>query len=183
MRVCDLVALKARYHFGCVLSLCTTSSNNASKEGNTASKDNKNVDNHRLDGMVLVELLTFLKDARVNAWSKWRIHGCPRAFCRTHGCYTIELTPRHMLMMTESSSLKRKKGRAFDAMPLAKATLREHNKRAACLGDYCWGQAPVPTPTLPSPADWGWLKKDDRLQPFSTTLPDVTRSCRELLRM
>ena len=67
MRACDLVALKARYHFGCVLSLCTTSSNNASKEGNTASKDNKNVDNHRLDGMVLVELLTFLKDARVNA--------------------------------------------------------------------------------------------------------------------
>ena len=74
------------------------------------------------------------------------------------------------------------KGRAYDAIPPTRAALLQHTKRAAYQVGHCWGQALTPNPELPSPADWGWIFKEGEWQPFWTTLPDVTKSCRELLR-
>ena len=74
------------------------------------------------------------------------------------------------------------KGRAYDAIPPTRAALLQHTKRAAYQGGYCWGQALTPNPDLPSRGDWGWIFKEGERQPFWTTLPDVTKSCRELLR-
>ena len=73
------------------------------------------------------------------------------------------------------------KGRAFDAVPPAKESL-EQTKRAAYQAGYCWGQMAAPIPLLPSPSQWGWIQKEGRWQLFWTSLPEVIRSCRELLR-
>ena len=73
-------------------------------------------------------------------------------------------------------------GRAYDAIPPIRAALLQHTNRAAYQAGYCWGQALAPSPDLPSPGDWGWIFREGEWQPFWTTLPDVTKSCRELLR-
>ena len=40
----------------------------------------------------------------------------------------------------------------------------------------------APSLLLPSPSQWGWIQKEERWQPFWTSLSEVIRSCRELLR-
>ena len=74
------------------------------------------------------------------------------------------------------------KGRALDAIPPTRAALVEHAKRAAYQAGHCWGQALVPSPVLPSPQEWGWTMGDGIWKPFWTTLPDVMKSCQELVR-
>ena len=73
-------------------------------------------------------------------------------------------------------------GKSFDAMPPTKAALLQHAKRAAYQAGYCWAQALTPSPVLPSPDMWGWMCNEDQWHPFWTTPPDITKSCRELVR-
>ena len=75
-----------------------------------------------------------------------------------------------------------KKGRQFDAIPPTKGALPEHCKRAAYQEGYIWGQALTPSPTLPSPQDWGWTLEGFLWRPFWTTLSDVLGSCQKLIR-
>ena len=75
-----------------------------------------------------------------------------------------------------------KKGRQFDNIPPTRAALLEHSKRAVLQAGYIWGQALTPSPTLPSPQDWGWTLDGGLWRPFWTTLPDVMGSCQELVR-
>ena len=100
---------------------------------------------------------------------------------------------RFVILMYDRTSSKTKvdearkqlfaqKGRAYDAIPPTRAALLQHTYRAAYQGGHCWGQAVSPSPELPSPGDWGWIFKDGEWQPFWTTLPEVTKSCRELIR-
>ena len=72
--------------------------------------------------------------------------------------------------------------RALNAIPPTRAALVEHAKRATYQAGHCWGQALVPSPVLPSPQEWGWTMGDGIWKPFWTTLPDVTKSCQELVR-
>ena len=58
------------------------------------------------------------------------------------------------------------KGRAYDAIPPSRAALLQHTNRAAYQAGHCWG----------------WILKEGEWQPSWTTLPDVTKSCKELLR-
>ena len=74
------------------------------------------------------------------------------------------------------------KGRALDAIPPTRAALVEHTKRAAYQAGHCWGQALTPSPDLPCPQEWGWTLEEGIWKPFWTTLPEVTKSCRELVR-
>ena len=74
-----------------------------------------------------------------------------------------------------------KKGRQFDAIPPTKGALPEHCKRAAYQEGYIWGQALTPSPTLPSPQDWGWTLEGGLWRPFWTTLSDVLGSCQQLV--
>lgn len=74
-----------------------------------------------------------------------------------------------------------KKGRQFDTIPLTRAALLEHSKRAVLQAGYIWGQALTPNPTLPSPQDWGGTLDGGLWRPFWTTLPDMMGSCQELL--
>ena len=55
--------------------------------------------------------------------------------------------------------------------------------KQSCLPSWTLvGKALTPCPDLPSPGDWGWILKEGEWQPFWTTLPDVTKSCKELFR-
>ncbi|KAL9951067.1 hypothetical protein ACROYT_G043662 [Oculina patagonica] len=74
------------------------------------------------------------------------------------------------------------KGRAYDAIPPTRAALLQHTKRAAYQARHCWDKALTPNPNIPFPGDLGWIFKEGEWQPFWTTLLDVTKSCRELLR-
>ena len=74
------------------------------------------------------------------------------------------------------------KGRAYDAIPPTRAALLQQTNRAAYQAGHCWGQALTPSPDLPSPGDWGWIFTEGEWQLFWPTLPDVTKSCKELLR-
>ena len=74
------------------------------------------------------------------------------------------------------------KGRALDAIPPTGAALVEHVKRTAYQAGHCWGQVLVSSPVLPSPQEWGWTMDDGIWKPVWTTIPDVTKSCQELLK-
>ena len=67
-------------------------------------------------------------------------------------------------------------------IPPTKAALDEHVKRAAYQGGHVWGQTLLPTPELPSPSSWGWIKNDEGVyEPHWTKLPKAAHSCYELV--
>ena len=75
-----------------------------------------------------------------------------------------------------------KKDRQFDAIPPTRAALLEHSKRAVLQAGYIWGQALIPSPTMPNRQDWGWTLESSLWRPYWTALPDVMSSCQELVR-
>ena len=68
------------------------------------------------------------------------------------------------------------------SIPLTKAALEEHVKRAVYQGGHVWGQMLVPTPELPSPCKWGWSKTSEGYYaPFWTCLLDSSQSSYEFV--
>ena len=62
------------------------------------------------------------------------------------------------------------KSRSLENIPPTWAALKEHIKRASHQA-YCWNQALVSNPDIPSQSDWGWEKDSSGCwQPFWTTL-------------
>ena len=57
------------------------------------------------------------------------------------------------------------------------STPRELFTRQAIAGDKL-----LVRPHLPSPTEWGWVFGANGWQPFWTNLPEVTASCRELVK-
>jgi len=105
----------------------------------------------------------------------------------------VEQLERFVVLMYDRTSSKTsindarkqlfaQKGRALDTIPQTSAGLVEHTKHAAYQAGHCWGQALLPSPVLPSPQEWGWTMGDGIWKPFWTTLPDVMKSCQELVR-
>lgn len=73
------------------------------------------------------------------------------------------------------------KSRTLENIPPTQAALKEHIKRT-CYQANCWNQALVLDPVMPDPSDWGWTKERTEWQPLWTTLPEASKSCRELIR-
>ena len=68
------------------------------------------------------------------------------------------------------------------SIPPTKAALQQHLRRAAYQGGHVWGQTLMPSPKLPSPLEWGWMRTEDgTYEPNWTTLPEATKACHELL--
>ena len=53
---------------------------------------------------------------------------------------------------------------------------------AAYQVGHIWGQALRPNPTLPSPSEWGWKKKNGIWISLWTTLAEASKECRELIK-
>ena len=67
-------------------------------------------------------------------------------------------------------------------IPPTKVALEEHVKRAGYQGGHVWGQTLLPTPELPPPSSWGWIKNDEGVyEPHWTKLPIAAHSCYELV--
>jgi hypothetical protein len=75
-------------------------------------------------------------------------------------------------------------GRQLDNIPPTRAALLQHVKRAAYQAGHIWGKAHIADPSLPSPSEWGWEKttEDGQWTPTWTTLPEASKSCRELVK-
>ena len=50
------------------------------------------------------------------------------------------------------------KSRAIDNISPTSAALFQHINRVAYQAGFCWGQALVVSPDIPSPFNWGWKK-------------------------
>ena len=75
------------------------------------------------------------------------------------------------------------KGRSIEGILPTKAALIQHTKWAVYQAGYCWGQVMIAAPELPMLSDWGWTRKEPNgWEVCSTTLPEATKACRELLR-
>ncbi len=72
------------------------------------------------------------------------------------------------------------KSRTLDNIPPTEAALKQHIKRT-CYQANCWNQALVTDPDMPEPSGWGWTKETTGWQPLWTTLPEASKSCRELI--
>ncbi len=67
-------------------------------------------------------------------------------------------------------------------IPPTKAALDEHVKRASYQGGHVWGQTLLPTPELPPPTNWGWIKNVEGFyEPLWTRLPEAAETCYELV--
>ena len=75
-----------------------------------------------------------------------------------------------------------KMGRNIEAIPSTQAALVGHTKRAAHTSGPFWAQSTTSSTVLPSPADWGWTRKDDALEVYWTALPETTKICLQLFR-
>lgn len=74
------------------------------------------------------------------------------------------------------------RGRSLEMIPPTRGALIQHTKRAAYQAGHVWGQATISNPQLPNPQEWGWTLTNNVWEPYWTTLPDATKSCRELIR-
>ena len=91
---------------------------------------------------------------------------------RTSTCKEIN-KPRKKIFATKNN---------VQLIPPTKAALEEHVKRAAYQGGHVWGQTLLPTPELPPPSSWGWIKNDEGVyEPHWTKLHKATQTCYELV--
>ncbi|KAG7177316.1 hypothetical protein Hamer_G000627, partial [Homarus americanus] len=74
-----------------------------------------------------------------------------------------------------------RKSRSLEHLPLTRAALEQHIKRAAYQSGHIWRQAAIAFVSLPSPCDWGWMKSGDELEPLWTTLSEMSKLCHELI--
>lgn len=76
--------------------------------------------------------------------------------------------------------------RSLDNIPPTSNALLQHTKRTVYQGGYCWVQALVVSPCLPSPADFGWTRCEDegdqKWQPLWSTIMPASKACQELLK-
>ena len=72
--------------------------------------------------------------------------------------------------------------RKLDAIPPTQDSLLQHVKRTSYQAGHIWGHALKPSPTIPSPQDWGWVLDDGHWRPLWTTLPKITKSCQEMIK-
>ena len=73
-----------------------------------------------------------------------------------------------------------KKGRPVEAIPPTKAAYVQHTRRAVYQEGYCWGQAKIANPVIPSPSAWGWIDPEN-WKSLWTTLPEASKATRQLL--
>lgn len=93
---------------------------------------------------------------------------------RTSGDLCVDQCRKHLFSS---------KGRTLEAIPPTKGALLQHAKRAAYQAGYIWGQSLVRAPEEVSPSDWGWAKDvAGDWKPLWSALPEISRSCQELLR-
>ena len=73
------------------------------------------------------------------------------------------------------------RNRAMDKLPPTKDALLQHVRRAVYQAGI-WTSSTEAQPVVPSPQDFAWTKESDSWVPVWVTIPEVSRSCRELIK-
>lgn len=125
---------------------------------------------------------SFHGKGKKSAWLTWDVCGeVLETFAKLSNCHKevsdddLQKLERFVVLMYDRSSgssgvdearldLFARKQRSFDAIPPTYAALKEHAKRAAYQAGIIWSQATVSNPEVPSPADWGWIQKENTWQ-------------------
>ena len=76
------------------------------------------------------------------------------------------------------------KGRDIENIPPTQDALKQHLLRVGYQAGHIWGQALMKAPSVPSPEDFGWSRKNDteEWQVKWTTLPPAGMACRAILK-
>lgn len=69
----------------------------------------------------------------------------------------------------------------IDNLPPTTGAFIQHLKRAVYQGSMCWGFFDK-TISLPEPTLWGWTLSDNSLIPHWTTLPELSKACRDFIK-
>jgi hypothetical protein len=72
--------------------------------------------------------------------------------------------------------------RSIECVPPTQGALEQHALRAAYQAGHVWAQALTAEQVLPSPGDWGWLKRGNSWVANWTNLPEARKACREVRR-
>lgn len=81
-----------------------------------------------------------------------------------------------MLMKPDRKKLFTRKSRTFDSIPPTRDTLLQHVKRTAYQAGL------IASPLVPSTRHWGWITDSGEWRLLWTTLPEITKSCQELVK-
>ena len=82
---------------------------------------------------------------------------------RTNSAITVDEARREMFLID---------GRDLETIPPTPAALLEHAFRAAYIAGDVWNNAFVPSPDLPQPNEWGWIRTGDGYKSLWTKLPE-----------
>ena len=75
------------------------------------------------------------------------------------------------------------KGRAMNAIPPTKGALMQHCKRVVYQAGYIWCQSLIPSPSLPSPSHWGWMKtSESKWKPLWTDMVEATFGAQNIVK-
>ncbi|WAR30058.1 LOW QUALITY PROTEIN: hypothetical protein MAR_003626 [Mya arenaria] len=72
--------------------------------------------------------------------------------------------------------------RQFDKIPPTHCALVQHILRAVFQSGNIWGQMVLKNPPLPSPSEWGWIKRDGKWSPLWSTIAEASKGCQELIK-
>jgi hypothetical protein len=145
---------------------------------------------------------SFASKGKKTAWGTWAVFGeVTPAFSALSEVPTEEsiqnvlpLLEHFVVLMYDRTStstalddarkeLFSRKGRSIDLIPPTSAAFLQHAKRSAYQAGHIWGQTLVPSPVLPSPDCWGWMKGHSQLwEPRWSTLPQASKCCLEFLK-
>ena len=92
---------------------------------------------------------------------------------RTSSCLTVDEAQKQLFT---------RKSRWFDSISLTHDALLQHVKCTAYPAGHIWGQALIASPLVPNPPHWGWITDTGEWRPLCTTLPEITKSCQELVK-
>ena len=73
-------------------------------------------------------------------------------YSRTSECKFVNESRKKLICAT---------GRQIENIPSAQDVLIQHRKRAIYQGIYIWNTTFMPQHDVPSPAAWGWKRKED----------------------
>lgn len=71
--------------------------------------------------------------------------------------------------------------RSMDNLPPTRNSLLQHTRRAVYQAGI-WTTCTQPQPQIPSPQDFAWTKTSETWKPVWMTIPEVSKSCRELIK-
>src|SRR6218665_53616 len=142
---------------------------------------------------------SFCGKGKTSAWEAWTSYPVvTEAFLNLYDggdCSadaTISVLERFVIIMYDRTSecvsldnarlqMFTKKSKPLESLPPTFDSFLQHVKRTIYQAVHCWGNCLNKQPHFPDPIEWGWTTAGESWVPQWMTLPEVSRSCSELI--